>query len=504
MNKTIKTFLLFTLYFLLQCLCFFQSGSYTDIIPYATAELGQSQSHGSWTNGFFFLGQSLGLLLATQISLQYGRKKTVFFFAFLLAASSLFCALSLNFYLFLVGRTIQGICCGILILGSQSLVFEQSPDPWRLIPLMFGAVASVLPFTIGPMIGGYGKELVGRESMSWKYWFVLSAAFLLILSFLLHLCLEDTEERIEKRPWDWKGLILLSITIGSLQMIFNMGDDYEWFISPIIDFLFFLVVVSFVCFIYVETGTKEPLVRMDLFLRKNFLIGSFSLAFGFLLFYGLWTTLLVRLQNQSLFPPHLAGILFVSMALFSTPIVIWFPRFLGKISLRLSSFVVFFLLGVVYCWMGYFDFYQKRWFWMQPSFSFILQGISLGLFFLSLTNLIISGLSPKNQLRAVELSSSIRILAQGWASPLIGTLIYHRIVYHKMRLDEWLDRGNLFLTDLFLRFKEQGLSKEIAIRLLDQSAIAHAFVLSLNDAFRLCGVGFFILSGIILLAKEKR
>lgn len=101
MNNSLKLFFLFFLYFILQCFCFFQSGSYTDIIPYATAELGQSQSHGAWTNGFFFLGQGFGLLMASPLSLHYGRKKTVLFFSFLLSASSILCAWAWDFYFFL-------------------------------------------------------------------------------------------------------------------------------------------------------------------------------------------------------------------------------------------------------------------------------------------------------------------------------------------------------------------------------------------------------------------
>ncbi|QSR87829.1 MFS transporter [Methylacidiphilum caldifontis] len=504
MNNSLKLFFLFFLYFILQCFCFFQSGSYTDIIPYATAELGQSQSHGAWTNGFFFLGQGFGLLMASPLSLHYGRKKTVLFFSFLLSASSILCAWAWDFYFFLIGRLLQGICCGVLIIGSQSLMFENTPETWRVFPLMLGAMASVLPFTIGPTIGGYGKEFLGRESSSWRYWFYLSAILFLILSLLLYQLFEEKGEVPTKKRWDWKGSILLFITLAAAQMIFNMGDDYEWLISPIIDFMLILAIASFIGLIVVEFNQIDPFLRVNLLLRKNFLIGSVCLTIGFLFFYGLWTTLLVRLQNQCLFPPHQAGTLFIGMALFSTPISFFLPRLVGKIKFRIYGFFVFVLLGGLYSWMGYFDFYQKRWFWVQSPFIFLLQGIALGLFFIPLTNLIISGLSPKNQLLAVELSSSMRIIGQGWASPIIGTILYHRIVFHKMRLADWLYMGNPYLMEYYSKFKEQGMDREIAFKFLDQSALSHAFIISLDDAFRFCGIGFFILSGLILLAKEKQ
>lgn len=504
MNNSPRLFLLFSLYFILQCFCFFQSGSYTDIIPYATAELGQSQSHGAWTNGFFFLGQGLGLLMATPLNLRYGRKKTVLFFSSFLAASSLFCAWAPDFYLFLGGRFLQGLCCGLLIINSQSLMFENTPDPWRVFPLMLGAVASVLPFTIGPSLGGYGKEYWGREASSWRYWFYGTALLFVILSFLFHILFKETESVAKKKPWDWTGFILLFLSLGAAQMIFNMGDDYEWFISPIIKFLFLLGIGCLLSLFVVELNRKNPFIPVRLFLRKNFFIGSLCLTVGFLFFYGLWTTLLVRLQNQNLFPPHRAGTLFVGMALFSTPISFLLPRFAGKMRFRLYAFIVFILLGVLYTWMGYFDFYQKRWFWMQSPWIFVIQGIALGLFFIPLTNLIISGLCPKNQLQAIELSSSMRIIGQGWASPVIGTILYHRIVFHKMRLDEWLHAGHPYLMEYYSKFKEQGIGREIALKILDQSALSHAFILSLNDAFRFCGIGFLVLSGVILLAKERR
>ena len=89
---------------------------------------------------------------------------------------------------------------------------------------MWGAGIMIAPI-IGPTIGGWLTE-----NFNWRWVFYINVpvgalAFLGILAFM-----PDTVKRI--RRFDFFGFAMLSLAVGSLQVMLDRGQQLDWFTSP--------------------------------------------------------------------------------------------------------------------------------------------------------------------------------------------------------------------------------------------------------------------------------
>ena len=87
--------------------------------------------------GSFFIGSSIGSAIQSTITTKYGRSKPIKFFYFLLLLFQIISSLYLNMYVFLISRTILGLCVGIaepLLLNNFA---EFLPSRIRGIFLIF-------------------------------------------------------------------------------------------------------------------------------------------------------------------------------------------------------------------------------------------------------------------------------------------------------------------------------------------------------------------------------
>jgi len=107
---------------------------------------------------------------------------------------------------------------------------------------------------------------------------------------------------------DYIGLGLLTLGLGSLQIILDKGQREDWFASGFIRTFFFLMVVGLVAGILRELRTKDPVVDFRMLKNRNFAIATTAMFFlGFVLYAS---TMLIPQMLQELlgYPAELAGI----------------------------------------------------------------------------------------------------------------------------------------------------------------------------------------------------
>ncbi|WP_018291597.1 MFS transporter [Verrucomicrobium sp. 3C] len=475
------------------------TGAFTGIIPYCVAELGQHQSHGSWMNGEFFAAQALGMLLANPLAQRIGVLRLFCWAGWTTASGALLCALAPGFVFFLLARIVLGAGGGVLILLAPALLLDTYRPRFREFAPVLWAVIAILPFTIGPLLGGWIEESWGREAASWRLWFLIDGVVEGLCAEWVRRLLRASEPARPDARLDWTGFGLLATGLFSLQTALDMGDDYDWYNSLLFDVLAGVAVVSFLAFAWWELRIPNPLVRLTLFLRPAFAAGMVCLCGGFLLFYGLWSLLLVRLQSVWGYSPWLGAIVWFSLtagalplALLSARIASWHrSRFLLIGSLLLFAGFAF--------WTSFYEIHHRRNLWLEFIGPQLIEGIGLGLFLPVVTNFLSTGLSARNRGLAVELAGSLRVAAQGWASLLLGTILYHQAAFHKRRLVEWLTPSHPLLGQLREGLSSEGIGWEVGFRLLDREALAQTQVLAFEDLFRIAAWGFVLLAGLALL-----
>ncbi|CAB4243966.1 putative Inner membrane component of tripartite multidrug resistance system [Methylacidimicrobium sp. AP8] len=383
----------------------------------------------------------------------------------------------------------------MILLAPVLLLEEYRPSLRGLAPVLW-AVVAVVPFVFGPLFGGWLEERWGREAASWRLWFLVDGLAVLLCTAEASRLLAPRPPVRPGSPFDWVGLGLLATVFFAFQTAIDMGDDYDWYNSSLLDVLMGIAFLALLAFLGWELRFREPLVRLTLFLRPRFVVGMTCLCGGFLLFYGLWSLLLVRLQSVWGYGPWLGGLVMLSLAAGAIPFALLSARVVAWGRNRLLLVASLLLFAGFALWTSYYDIHRKRNLWLEFVGPQLVEGVALGIFLAPATNFLSHGLSPKNQAMAIELAGSFRVAAQGWASLLLGTVLYHKAAFHKRRLVEWMPPAHPLLDPLRARLREEGIGWEVGLRLLDRDALAHAQVLAFEDLFRVAAWAFLFLAAL--------
>ncbi|VVM07685.1 Multidrug export protein EmrB [Methylacidimicrobium cyclopophantes] len=482
-------------------LALFNAGAYNAVNPHAMGAFGVSPSHGPWTMADFFASQALGLILGPALSRRFGFLRTFRWATRTIAGGSLLCAAAPSFLPFLGGRILQGIGSGLAVPLSQTLLLESHPEERRPLVASFWSMAGLAPYSVSPLIGAWMEAQWG-----WRSWFLVNGPLVLFVGELCAL-LAPPRELPGSRRWDWVGTILLSAGILSIQSALNMGDDYDWYNSPLVLGLLVGGVGTLVYFVVWELGEIQPLVDLRLFLRPGFSLGILTLSIGFFFFFGLWTTLLVRLQLPTFggFTSLLAAEIFLPLFVLSKPAAGLLSLLPPKAHhLRLFACANL-LLFSLFCWLSSsHDFFQRRSWFFPVLGTQLLEGFCLGTLLRPMGGLMVSGLSLRKQLYALELSAAFRTLACGLGIDGFGSILYQRSAFAQARLSETFPSFGPIPEEIGRQLADSGLGGEESLAWLTRRLILHANILSLEDAYRLAAWGFLLLAGVVALVPVVR
>src|SRR5205809_7603802 len=77
---------------------------------------------------------------------------------------------------------------------------------------------------------------------------------------------------------DYTGFGLMALGLGAMELTLDLGQQRDWFESPLIVFTTAVSVLSIIGFVVWELYTPEPIVNLKVFLNRNFAIGCATIA----------------------------------------------------------------------------------------------------------------------------------------------------------------------------------------------------------------------------------
>ena len=86
--------------------------------------------------------------------------------------------------------------------------------------------------------------------------------------------------------FDGVGFFLLAVIFLCLQTIFNQGNDFDWFASPILAGALVVVIAAIPCFFIWELGERRPAIDVRLLAYRNYAIAVICSVVGFLVIQG--------------------------------------------------------------------------------------------------------------------------------------------------------------------------------------------------------------------------
>src|SRR5438093_1263216 len=276
-------------------------------LPHIAGNLSAGVDESTWVLTSYLVSNAIVLPLSGWFSSLIGRKRFYMSCVALFTVSSFFCGLAPSLGVLVFLRIMQGAGGGGLQPSEQAILNDTFPLEKRGMAFAVYGVAVVVAPTIGPWLGGWITD-----NFSWRWIFYINVPVGILSLLLTSLLVSDPPymKRVSLKEGfriDYIGIGLLSLGLGSSQIILDKGQRDDWFGSNFIRVFFVLMLFGLIAGILWELREKEPVVDLRMLKDRNFAIATTAMFFlGFVLYAS--TVLIPQFLQQLLgYTAQLAG-----------------------------------------------------------------------------------------------------------------------------------------------------------------------------------------------------
>lgn len=232
-------------------------------MPRIVADLGGIEYY-SWVATAAMLVSAVSVPIMGKMSDLYGRR--VFYIGGLVVfmVGSVVSGFSVNFWMLIVGRAIQGLGMGTIMPLSQTIIGDIIPPRQRgkyqgFMGAVFGVTA-----VAGPLAGGLLTDNLGWR---WSFFATLPLGIVALFFVMRFLKLPHVQRKAVVDVW---GIVTLAPSLVAILLATSFGGTtYPWN-SAIVISLFVAGGIGMVIFILVELRAEEPLLPLRLFRSSVF------------------------------------------------------------------------------------------------------------------------------------------------------------------------------------------------------------------------------------------
>jgi DHA2 family multidrug resistance protein len=465
-------------------------------LPAIAGDLGVSPNQGTWVITSFAVANAIAVPLTGWLSLRLGQVRLFAASVLLFVIASWLCGLAPNMTLLIAFRALQGFVAGPMIPLSQALLLASYPRALAGVAMAMWAMTTLIAPVLGPLLGGWITD-----NIAWSWIFYINIPVGLAAAFGSWAIYRKRESVRRALPIDKVGLALLVLWIGCLQVMLDLGKEYDWFASPAIVALAVIAVAGFAFFLAWELTDAHPVVELRLFARRNFWAGTLTTSVAYGLFFGNVVLLPLWLQQFMGYTATEAGMVLAPVGLLAMVLSPVVGKTVGRVDPRRYATFAFLVFGLV-LWM-------RSNFNTQADFRTILvptviQGVAMAFFFIPLMTITLSGLSPDRIPAASGLTNFVRITAGAIGTSISTTLWESRAALHHAQLAEAVSVGNPTVQATLSGLSAAGLTPQQALAQLNRMVDQQAFMLAADDIFFLSALLFLALIPLVWLTHPQR
>lgn len=242
----------------------------------------QAFSALSWVVTAYLITTTITVPIAGKLSDLFGRRKILLIGVAIFVLGSLLSGVSGSIEQLIMWRALQGIGGGIITANAFTIVGDlfaaRERGKWQgIIGAVFG-IASV----VGPLLGGFltdGHSFFGLLTTDWRWTFWINVP-IGIVAFIVIAIFCPALKHSNKPRIDYLGAGLLTVFLSTLILAI---DNTEQIFGGLLDatglsivglrvIMFSVVALSLAALIYVEKKASEPIIQLNFFKNRNFLI----------------------------------------------------------------------------------------------------------------------------------------------------------------------------------------------------------------------------------------
>ena len=277
-------------------------------LPHISGNLSAGADESTWVLTSYLVSNAIVLPLSGWLSSLLGRKRFYMACVALFTVSSFLCGLAPSLGVLVFFRILQGVGGGGLQPSEQAILNDTFPFEKRGMAFAVYGVAVVVAPTIGPWLGGWITD-----NFSWRWIFYINVPVGILSLLLTSLLVSDPPymkrtKVSEGFRIDYIGIGLISLGLGSMQIILDKGEREDWLSSGFIQVFFVLMLIGIIAGIIWEFRQEHPVVDLRMLKDRNFAVATLAMFFlGFVLYAS--TVLIPQfLQEMMGYTAELAGL----------------------------------------------------------------------------------------------------------------------------------------------------------------------------------------------------
>jgi DHA2 family multidrug resistance protein len=461
-------------------------------LPRIQSSLVASPEQIAWVLTSYLIAGAIFTPLSGWLADRYGRTTIMAGSVLIFTLSSLGCGLANSLETLVLFRFLQGAAGASLVPLSQVLLLDiYPPEKHGPAIAMFG-IGSLFGPMIGPTLGGWLTEYI-----SWRAIFLINAP-IGVAAFFGLIVFARGRFVPQHRPFDARGFILVSLAIGSFQLMLDRGQMLDWFASTEICIEAGLAgVCAYLAVVHMLT-TRDPFIKPSIFTDRNFLLGTFlSILVGIFL-NGTIPLVTGMMQNLLGFPVLLTGYLSLPRAVGNILTII----IVGRLVSRVDARYLIFIGSALIVWSLYLlttlslDARQDTMAWIA-----FLQGCGSGFTFLPLTLAVFSTLKPELHNEGSSIFSLTRNLSGAAGISVLQAMTIRDMSSVQSQLSEHVRPDNPAVT---LNMPDFDLADIGTVGSLMHEIGRQATMVAYVDCFRLVFILALVTAPLCLLMRMSR
>jgi len=483
-------------------------------LRYIAGGLSAPVTDSEWVITSYLAANAIILPISGWIGSRMGRRNYFLLSIAIFTLASALCGTATSLNALIAFRVLQGLAGGGLQPSSQGILLDAFPPEKQGAAMTLFGIAALLAPVVGPTLGGYITDNYG-----WRWIFYLNLPIGLLALLFSSAVVRDPDYMIEQRKrahdrherFDTVGLILLSVTMVSWEVMLSKGQEWDWLGDPFyrIQTLLILFVLCLSGLIYREMRIANPLINFRTLADRNFRSCCIIIFCAFGVLYANTTTLPGLLQSLFGYDATTSGlvlspagigaviILFVVGALLSRGVDARYPMAAGLVVLAIGNY-----------WMSRENLGISPWQVVWPRVV-VIAGLSM--IFAPLN--VAAFLYIPRELRgaAVGLLALLRNEGGSVGTSVAQTIQERREQFHALRLNEKLDPLNPAVQQLFRQGQafflqnngDAPLSRKLTLEALNQARNQQASSLAYFDVFWASAAIAVVLVFLVLLMRRS-
>ncbi|MEO8073388.1 MAG: DHA2 family efflux MFS transporter permease subunit [Acidobacteriota bacterium] len=474
-------------------------------LPHIAGNLSATTDEATWVLTSYLISNAIILPATSWITKFIGRKRFLIISIIVFTIASALCGAAPNLTILIIARILQGIGGGALQPIAQAVLLESFPPAKRGAAMALYGMGVVVAPIIGPTLGGWVTD-----NYSWRWIFYINLPVGLLAAFMANTFVEDPPYIQNQKPGriDYIGFGLMALGLSALELTLDLGQQRDWFSSPVIIFTTIASAVCLLVFVAWELYTDEPIVNLRVFLNRNFAVGTALIGSVGVVLYG--STVLIPLFLQTLlgYSATESGIAISPRGIGSVVSMIIVGRLIGKVDSRYLIMFGFLVLGLsTYVFTGInLEIAQTN-----IIYPIIVSGFALGFVFVPLTTLTMGTLSNDEIGNASGIYNLMRNTGGSFGIAAITTFLSRGAQQHQVPLSANLDQYNPAFQRTFEQIKNSFMAHADVVTATQQAyqavygmMVKQAAVLAYIDNFRLLAFICFIGVPAALLFKRVK